>query len=307
VALVDCIWAYFGHFDIDAGAYAKLAILSVVLGMGSLFYDRVRLSPPIAAVFFGTAFLIGFSASFSALNYLLLTVAQSRIDTVLAHVDVMLGVNWPAMMGAAADHPVSNLILHVTYISVLPQLALVVLCLGWTEKTSQIHEFCLALAIGAAICIAFWTVFPSFGAFSVYQLPSDISGRLDLALDSRYAHQLVELLSHGPGRIAPDDAKGLIGFPSYHAAMAVLVVWYARSLRYLCWPLVAWNVVVLVATPIQGGHHVIDVPAGIGVAAVSVALTAWIARKAARQRWRQAFDWTADLNTHAGGDNLRAA
>ena len=32
----------------------------------------------------------------------------------------------------------------------------------------------------------------------------------------------------------------------------------------------ALNVVVLVATPIQGGHHVVDVLAGFGVAAIGV-------------------------------------
>jgi len=307
VALVDCFWGYFGRFDIDAGAYAWLAILSLVLGMASLFYDRVRLSPHVAAVFFGTAFLISFSASFSVLNYLLLTVAQSRIDAFLAHVDVMLGVDWPAMMRAVAGHPLSNQILHVTYDSVLPQLALVVLCLGWTERTSQIHEFCLALAISAMICIAFWTVFPSFGAFAVYDLPSALTSRLGPELSTQYAHELESLLSKGPGHISPHELRGLIGFPSYHAAMAMLVVWYVWPLRYLRWPLLAWNLVVLVATPVHGGHHVIDVPAGVGVAALSVALTAWIARKAARQRWKQAFDWTAEQNTRAGGDNLRSA
>lgn len=307
VALADCVWGYFGHFDIDARAYAVLAALSVGLSMASLFYDRVRQSPPIAAVFFGTAFLISFSASFSVMNYLLLTVAHTRIDAFLAHVDVMLGVDWPAMMRAVALHPLSNLILHVTYISVLPQLALVILCLGWMENAAEIHRFCLALAIGAAICIAFWTAFPSFGAFSVYDLPSALSSRLNLELNTQYARELEALLSKGPGYITPHELRGLIGFPSYHAAMAMLAVWYARSLRYLCWPLLAWNLVVLVATPVHGGHHVIDVLAGIGVAALSVALTAWIARNAARQDSKRECHWTAELNAQAGEDNLRTA
>jgi membrane-associated phospholipid phosphatase len=78
------------------------------------------------------------------------------------------------------------------------------------------------------------------------------------------------LLAHGPGHISPTSAKGLIGFPSFHAVMALFVVWYARELRYVRWFVLALNTAVLVATPIQGGHHVVDVLAGFVVAAVSV-------------------------------------
>jgi membrane-associated phospholipid phosphatase len=175
-------------------------------------------------------------------------------------------------------HPFWNALLHVSYNSVLLQVALLVICLGWRERSEKIYAFCLALAIGAAITVAFWTMFPSFGAFSVYDLPQNISARLHPALDTHYAHDLLQLLANGPGRISPTDAKGLIGFPSFHAAMAALVVWYGRSLPRLFWPLLAWNALVLVAAPIHGGHHVIDVPAGVAVAALAVALTGWIAK-----------------------------
>jgi membrane-associated phospholipid phosphatase len=180
------------------------------------------------------------------------------------------------MTSALALHPFWSALLRVSYESVLPQVALLVVCLGWRERSEKIHEFCLALAIGAAITVAFWTMFPSFGAFSVYDLPQNISTRL--SLDTRYAHDLLHLLANGPGRISPSDVKGLIGFPSFHAAMAALVVWYARSFRQLFWPCLAWNALVLVATPIHGGHHVVDVPAGIAVAALAVALAGWIAK-----------------------------
>jgi membrane-associated phospholipid phosphatase len=103
---------------------------------------------------------------------------------------------------------------------------------------------------------------------------------LGLALDSAYAQELVRLLRDGPGLISPRDAKGLIGFPSYHAAMALLVIWYLRDVRILRWPVVALNLAVLMATPVQGGHHVIDVLAAFPVAALSIFVTARMARAA---------------------------
>jgi membrane-associated phospholipid phosphatase len=127
-----------------------------------------------------------------------------------------------------------------------------------------------------------WTAAPSFGAFSVYDLPSGVSGHLALALDGRYAHELVALLAHGPGRISPAAAKGLIGFPSYHAVLALLVVWYARPLQVVRWLALAVNGLVLIATPIQGGHHIVDVVAGFAVAALAIWAADLFARYATR-------------------------
>ena len=281
VTATDCLWAALRHFDIDRVAYGRLAALSLLLWLASIFYARVRNAPPIAAMLVGTAFLIAFSAGFSVLNYFLLTVAHTRIDAQLATFDRAIGVNWPLMIMALAPHPLVTGLLRVGYESVLPQVALLVVCLGWRGQTKNLHAFCVALAIGAALAVAFWTVFPSFGAFSVYDLPQALSARLNLSLDQHYAHALVRLLANGPGRVSPSDVKGLIGFPSFHAAMAVLVVWYGRSLPYIRWPLVVWNVVVLLATPIQGGHHVVDVLGGLGVVAVSIVLTARLSRRTA--------------------------
>src|SRR6266481_2921499 len=80
VAAVDAVWARAGQFDIDAPAYGLLALLAVALAAGGIFYDRVRKDEKLAAMLFGTSFLIGMSASFSVLNYLLITVAGQRID-----------------------------------------------------------------------------------------------------------------------------------------------------------------------------------------------------------------------------------
>lgn len=283
VTAIDLLWACVRHFDLDVGAYARLAGLSLLLWFASLFYRRVRKAPAIAAMLFGTAFLIAFSAGFSVLNYFLLTVAHTRIDGQLAMFDRAIGVNWPAMMTAMAPHPFINRLLRLCYESVLPQVALLVTCLGCRGQTKNLHEFCIALAMGAMLTVAFWSVFPSFGAFSVYDLPPAISAKLNLSLDQRYAHDLVRLLANGPGRISPSEVKGLIGFPSFHAALAVLVVWYGRTLAYVRWPLGMWNMVVLIATPIQGGHHVVDVLGGLVVVAAAILVTSRVSRSAASE------------------------
>ena len=269
-AATDAVWARAGHFDIDAPAYGLLALLTIALAAGGLFYDRIRKDEKLAAMLFGTSFLIGMSASFSVLNYQLLTVAGQRIDAPLAALDRALGVDWPTLMAFVAHYPWTNMVLQLVYISVLPQIAILVVTLGLMGKPERIYALCLSVAAGAAVAIFIWTIAPSFGAFSVYALPANVADHLALALDGHYAKALVSLLAHGPGRISPSAAQGLIGFPSYHAVLALLVVWYARPLPVIRWLTLAINAVVLLATPIQGGHHVVDVLAGFAVAALAI-------------------------------------
>ncbi|HEX4301153.1 MAG TPA: phosphatase PAP2 family protein [Rhizomicrobium sp.] len=282
LAAVDTVWASAGHFDIDAQAYGLLALLTAALAAGGVFYDRVRKDERLAAMLFATGFLIGMSAGFSVLNYLLLTVAGPRIDTSLAAIDRAMGVDWPALMAFVAHYPVTNMVLQLVYISVLPQIALLVVALGFKGRPEQIYALCLSIAAGAAIAIFVWTLAPSFGAFSVYDLPPAVASHLVLALDGHYAKELIHLLATGPGRISPSQAQGLIGFPSYHAVLALLVVWHARKLPVIRWVALSINLVVLIATPIQGGHHVVDVLAGFAVAALAILLADSVLRLAAR-------------------------
>jgi len=281
IATVDVLWVSGGHFDVDAPGFGAIALLSAIFAGAGVYYERVRREERLAAMLVGTSFLIAMSASFSLLNYLLLTVAGARIDIPLAALDRALGVDWPALMRLTAQHPLIALGLQLSYISVLPQVAVLVALLGWRGRHESIYGYCIALAAGAAISISIWVVAPSFGAFSVYALPANVSHHLALALDSDYAKDLVALLAHGPGHVSPTAAKGLIGFPSFHAVMAMLVVWYARQLSYVRWFALGLNCIVLIATPIEGGHHVVDVLAGFAVAAAAVLFADWIVRRAA--------------------------
>ncbi len=273
--LVDVAWADFGRFDLDKQSYLALAALTLSLVAGGAFYSRMRPDPRLSAMLFGCAFLVCFSASFSLLNYLLLTIAGHRIDTALAAVDRAIGFYWPATMAAMADHPLLDSIFRICYLSVLPQVALLIVVLSGNSHEQRVYEACLAIALAAIVTVVFWTIFPSFGAFAVYELPTSLARRLDLALDGRYAHELLGLIASGPGFISPRSARGLVGFPSYHAALAVIVAWHMRPVKVVFWPVAAVDAIVLVATPIQGGHHLVDVIAGSGVAVLAIAAAKW--------------------------------
>ena len=282
---VDAIWLSAAHFSIDWAAHLRIGAISAAFATGGVFYATLRKDERLSAMLLGTAFLISFSDLASITNYFLLTVAGTRIDAFLAGLDRALGIDWPAMIAWASRHRQFNLLLLAVYGTVLPQMALLTILLGWRSASTRIYSLCLAIVCATFLAVGFWAIFPSFGAISVYRLSPEILARTPLALDPAYAKDLLQLLANGPGLISPSDLKGLIGFPSFHAVLALLVTWYARSLpRYVFVPFIGLNLLVLISTPIQGGHHVVDVLAGFPVAAISILFAEKLTALAARRR-----------------------
>jgi len=60
--------------------------------------------------------------------------------------------------------------------------------------------------------------------------------------------------------------RGLVCAPSFHTVSAVLYIAAAWPLRPLRWMIVPLNIVMLLATPIEGTHYLIDMIAGLLVA-----------------------------------------
>ena len=275
IGLADWLWAERAAFAVAGHAYLRIAAISGACWLAGWFYEARRPEPRLAAMLTGTGFLVAFTAGASVLNAMLLTVAGPRVDWFFARIDIAMGFDWLATMRLAADHPLPLAILRQAYGVLLPEIALGVVVLGTMRGAAPVYRFCLAIAVGAMICVAIWTVFPAFGAMSVYGLDPATAARLHVPVDGAYGETLVRMLREGPGLIAPDNMKGLIGFPSYHAVLALLLMWYFRVLPGVRWIIWIVNGLVILATPIAGGHHMIDVLAGVPVALLAIIVAKW--------------------------------
>ena len=84
-------------------------------------------------------------------------------------------------------------------------------------------------------------------------------------------------------------AEGIITFPSLHAALAVIVIAAIWPIAVLRWVFVALNTMMLIATPIDGSHYLIDVLAGIALALLCLIAAQAIAARAAAKSEPQGF------------------
>ena len=64
--------------------------------------------------------------------------------------------------------------------------------------------------------------------------------------------------------------QGLVSFPSYHSALAVFFAYSLRRVRLLFPLALLLNVTMLISTPTQGGHYLVDVFGGLIVACSTI-------------------------------------
>lgn len=269
--LADLAWWQLGHFQVSP-IYAGSVALGLVLLAAGIFYETRRKEPRLAAMLLGGAFLVIFSAGASLLNSFLLTVAGPNSDVFFDRLDRALGFRWYDMALAVARHPLLNQLFFTCYNLVLPEIALLLVALAIWGRVESVYRFSARLALGALITIAIWTIAPAFGAMALYVLPADLHAVLSMTGETGRAQ--IALLQDGPGLIVPDALHGsLIGFPSYHCVLALLVCWHGWELKRLRWPLVLLNAVVVISTPVQGGHHLMDVLGAMPVTACALLLT----------------------------------
>jgi membrane-associated phospholipid phosphatase len=87
------------------------------------------------------------------------------------------------------------------------------------------------------------------------------------------AELIPQLRSHGLQQIHVEALQGVVCAPSFHAASGILFIaagWRAAPLR---WPILALNVAMLLATPVEGTHYLIDILMGAVVAVIAIVAT----------------------------------
>ncbi len=83
---------------------------------------------------------------------------------------------------------------------------------------------------------------------------------------------VVEMIRHGRWHVfSYQDADGIVSFPSFHTAMALLFTYVAGRLHpVLLTVFVPLNLIMLLSVFPIGGHYLVDALGGAGVAALSI-------------------------------------
>ena len=263
LAIIDCsLLLYKANATFDFLGYSVTLFAAAATIAGGLFYRISGRSEPIASALICTSAFILMTAAISLFNYLLLPLKYGTYDQLLVEIDAMFGYHWPSVMAWAAEHPLITDILGLAYMTSMVQLAALVIVLGMSARTYDMHVLLVSVTITAAISICFWGLFPTLGPTTVFELPDEVWVSVQPLVNAEYGAYLNQLTATGPGHLTPSEVRGLIAFPSYHAVMAFVAMYAARNVKILGPALFLLNLLILPSIFIHGGHHLVDLPAG---------------------------------------------
>lgn len=254
-------------------ALAPLGILAT-LGPCAVFYQR-RHEEKFVGTLLAVIQLLLFTACFTVLMYSVAAIGAPPCDDALLRIDSALGIFVPDVAAWASQFPLLTLVIDVAYNSTLPQTLLVVLLLGFAGDKDPLEQFVLRFMIVLLVTAAIFAVAPAAGPFAVFGLEPN-------ATQQSYLAQFEALRDGTLTSVTLTDTEGLVTFPSFHTAWAILLTaaaWHRKKLRV---PFAALNALVIVGTLTTGWHYFIDVLAGAALAGLTIAATnrlrPWLAR-----------------------------
>lgn len=226
----------------------------------------------------GGAWLVAFTGTLSVLSYLLATLAFPLVDGRLARIDVLMGFDWPSVYAWVRARPVVNGVFELAYASGLLQLVLVPMLAALLGRASYVREFFSNLLVSILLLLLVATLWPAAGAFFSYGVasPAEVASVSDFAALRNGTLQVFDLTR----------MQGLVSLPSYHAALALFFVQAMRWSRIGLWGGGLLNGLMLLSTPTEGGHYLVDVVAGVALWGVTVLVMRRIANRQVPQTAR---------------------
>ncbi len=254
-------------------AIAPMPLLTPLLGCALLvglawFYTAIRPDAKIATALAHVAQMGVFTAFGSALSYLTAANTLPLWDAALHAADLRLGLDWRAYLAFVNDRPALGAVFTLAYMSLIPQMIVLIVVLSLSGQLRAVRVMMLSAMITGLVTVLVSGLMPAMAMFVHLDLtPADFPN-LDPA--AAFVHQ-ADMNALRAGTFAVLDigkAEGIVTFPSYHAALGVVLLAAAWANRWLRWPFLVLNVLLIAATPIDGGHYFVDVIAGGGVAAL---------------------------------------
>jgi hypothetical protein len=262
IGVADSITLLVQRMALEWGAESR----NIVLLLSFLLFARLLLwwqKPQAARFTIALIQALTFAHLGTIFTYALMAASPFPMaDPLFERVDVALGFDWLAWFQWIVHHQTIHIILFLAYHSMIPQVFVLTAIFSYVNS-SQVDEFLVAAILAVIIIFPFIYLLPSIGAFA----PHGITG-------ASWEADILTMRSHATHLIRP--AEGIVTFPSYHAALGLLLVNMARGRWWLFGPLLVLNTVMMTSVMNIGGHYLVDLLGGIVVGAVALSAARYL-------------------------------
>jgi hypothetical protein len=261
-----------------------LIALFAMAAIALLYQPRFRNVPRLAVGATASADLIAYALVLGTFSYVAAASPRPLVHPILAAIDRSLHFDWLAYYTFVKGNSSLAAVLSIAYAGMIAEVGLVALLLFMTNDVQRLRVLLDAFVLCALITIAVSAIFPALEALAYFEIyPAVASGAGFITGIDRTDDFLA--LHYGTTQVVPVmDAKGIVTFPSFHTACAVISAACARSRRWMFWPMCLWSALLIAATPVDGGHYLIDVVAGFALASIVLATILTVTRVGERQR-----------------------
>lgn len=258
---IDTTWT--ALTGIEFRDYSNIVIAVSALLIVSIFYGATARSRRLSEMSYYGALWISFSATGAVLTYLAAYMRAPLYDAQFVSLDTETGFHWLAWLDSIQQQPAIETLLTAAYHSLFLQILGSIVVFAHYERKNRNCELFWTSSTALVITSVAAYYFPAAGAFHYFNV--------DLERAVHLPH-LLALIEGTRASFSFTEMQGIVTFPSYHAAMAIILIYVHRGHRILFPLLATLNFLMLIATPINGGHYLVDIIAGSLVAALSIAL-----------------------------------
>lgn len=279
-----------------------------VLTTIGIFFTFCVFRPRLALITSSLAQLVTASVALCLLTYSLTALAGSTPlrDDVLALIDGRLGFHWIDVLRWSNAHPELANLSGDAYGSIAKQAIVAIIALGLRRDYRKLQGsvYAYVIALTATSVVSFFV--PALGAYAFFGVHADSHQHIALRTADLPVEEIRNLRSHLLTSFDLETAKGIISFPSFHAALGVLFMWCFWSIPGLRWAAVALNSAMIISTPLHGSHYLIDVLGGLVIGFVATRSAARL-HDVVSLRWGSTFGGRASTVTRRESPLVPAA
>jgi PAP2 superfamily protein len=267
--LVFCVAASNFSLQIDS-VFCQVVLTAASFAVAGRYLMSRNLGPRLAVVLLSGAQIQVLLLLGTPLSYVAASANLPLQDATFAYFDQLLGLDWCAYYNFFMQRPALLPFANIGYamIGLLPMV--IPLLLGWTRHYARLQDFTLACILAICATAVISAVLPAIGTYQQYGLPAE---SLNFKA-SGYLVQIHELPFVRDGSLRSlyiTHLGGIVTFPSFHAAAAVLDMWALWAVWWMRPAALIANGGMLLATPLVGGHYFVDVFAGAAIAVLAIA------------------------------------
>jgi len=220
--------------------------------------------------------IILLTAIVGPLSYVVASFNWPLQDRVFSAIDYAFGFDSRAVLLFVNDHPALSGALNFGYNMIKWPLLVIPIVLATTFRFVRLQQFMMSLSVALLITIVISAFVPAVGNYQTLGLTASDVPNVNLTPFLLLQHDIPAVREGLLRHLELFKLAGIVAFPSFHAASAVLFAWALSPVRGFGPIALVLNTLMIVSTPVIGAHYLIDVIGGTVLALASIVFAKWL-------------------------------